>query len=120
MEYTSCAALFREGRQAPVDLFARMLVNDILLRHNKLQLRRHLCTRTNFNQVGSFRALKTSPWKVRYNHWQSSTANDAPGLYFNVNGGYMEGIVRGYRNALLTGTNYGNVRLPLTVIRASN
>jgi V-type H+-transporting ATPase subunit d len=28
---------------------------------------------------------------------------------FNVNGGYLEGIVRGYRNALLTGTNYSNV-----------
>lgn len=31
------------------------------------------------------------------------------GLYFNVNGGYLEGIVRGYRNTLLTGTNYGNL-----------
>jgi len=36
--------------------------------------------------------------------------NNVLGLYFNVNGGYLEGIVRGYRNALLTGTNYGNVR----------
>jgi V-type H+-transporting ATPase subunit d len=34
-----------------------------------------------------------------------------PGLLFNVNGGYLEGIVRGYRNTLLTSTNYGNVRL---------
>ncbi|ETI25637.1 V-type proton ATPase subunit D [Cladophialophora carrionii CBS 160.54] len=31
------------------------------------------------------------------------------GLLFNVNGGYLEGIVRGYRNTLLTGTNYGNL-----------
>lgn len=31
------------------------------------------------------------------------------GLYFNVNGGYLEGIVRGYRNTLLTSTNYGNL-----------
>jgi hypothetical protein len=30
---------------------------------------------------------------------------------FNVNGGYLEGIVRGYRNTLLTGTNYSNVRV---------
>ncbi|KAI7517012.1 V-type proton ATPase subunit, partial [Hortaea werneckii] len=27
----------------------------------------------------------------------------------NVNNGYVEGIVRGYRNALLTGQNYGNL-----------
>lgn len=31
------------------------------------------------------------------------------GLYFNVNGGYLEGIVRGYRNTLLTGTQYSNL-----------
>jgi V-type H+-transporting ATPase subunit d len=31
------------------------------------------------------------------------------GLFFNVNGGYLEGIVRGYRNALLTGQNYSNL-----------
>ena len=31
------------------------------------------------------------------------------GLLFNVNGGYLEGIVRGYRNTLLTGQNYSNV-----------
>ena len=47
------------------------------------------------------------------------------GLFFNVNGGYVysavyytaiadhlryiEGIVRGYRNTLLTGQNYGNL-----------
>jgi hypothetical protein len=31
------------------------------------------------------------------------------GLFFNVNGGYLEGIVRGYRNALLTGQNYNNL-----------
>ena len=31
------------------------------------------------------------------------------GLFFNVNGGYVEGIVRGYRNTLLTGQNYNNL-----------
>ncbi|KAJ9193664.1 hypothetical protein DTO164E3_7756 [Paecilomyces variotii] len=31
------------------------------------------------------------------------------GLFFNVNGGYIEGIVRGYRNALLTQQQYGNL-----------
>ncbi|RKF82239.1 V-type proton ATPase subunit d [Golovinomyces cichoracearum] len=31
------------------------------------------------------------------------------GLFFNVNNGYIEGIVRGYRNGLLTGQNYNNL-----------
>ncbi|EEH15810.1 V-type proton ATPase subunit D [Paracoccidioides brasiliensis Pb03] len=31
------------------------------------------------------------------------------GLFFNVNGGYIEGLVRGYRNSLLTSQNYGNL-----------
>lgn len=31
------------------------------------------------------------------------------GLLYNVTGGYVEGIVRGYRNTLLTGQNYGNL-----------
>ncbi|KAL8747669.1 MAG: hypothetical protein Q9190_000465 [Brigantiaea leucoxantha] len=31
------------------------------------------------------------------------------GLFYNVNGGYVEGIVRGYRNTLLTGQNYSNL-----------
>ncbi|KAL3428184.1 vacuolar ATP synthase subunit d [Phlyctema vagabunda] len=31
------------------------------------------------------------------------------GLFFNVNNGYIEGIVRGYRNSLLTGQNYNNL-----------
>ncbi|EEQ89876.2 V-type proton ATPase subunit D [Blastomyces dermatitidis ER-3] len=31
------------------------------------------------------------------------------GLYFNVNGGYIEGLVRGYRNSLLTSQHYGNL-----------
>ncbi|KAK2787799.1 H(+)-transporting V0 sector ATPase subunit d [Onygenales sp. PD_12] len=31
------------------------------------------------------------------------------GLFFNVNGGYIEGLVRGYRNSLLTAQNYGNL-----------
>lgn len=31
------------------------------------------------------------------------------GLYFNVNGGYLEGIVRGYRNTLLNNAAYGNL-----------
>jgi hypothetical protein len=35
------------------------------------------------------------------------------GLLFNVTGGYLEGIVRGYRNSLLTGQNYSNASTPL-------
>ncbi|KAI9369728.1 V0 complex, c/d subunit of ATPase [Aspergillus egyptiacus] len=31
------------------------------------------------------------------------------GLFFNVNSGYIEGIVRGYRNSLLTGQHYNNL-----------
>ncbi|KAJ5135262.1 ATPase V0/A0 complex subunit C/D [Penicillium bovifimosum] len=31
------------------------------------------------------------------------------GLFFNINGGYVEGIVRGYRNSLLSGQNYSNL-----------
>jgi V-type H+-transporting ATPase subunit d len=31
------------------------------------------------------------------------------GLFFNVNNGYIEGIVRGYRNVLLTSNNYNNL-----------
>ncbi|KAI9756012.1 MAG: H(+)-transporting V0 sector ATPase subunit d [Chaenotheca gracillima] len=31
------------------------------------------------------------------------------GLFYNVNHGYIEGIVRGYRNSLLTGQNYNNL-----------
>ncbi|KAL9044747.1 MAG: hypothetical protein Q9214_002135 [Letrouitia sp. 1 TL-2023] len=31
------------------------------------------------------------------------------GLFYNVNGGYVEGIVRGYRNTLLTSQNYSNL-----------
>ncbi|KAI1546345.1 NtpC Archaeal vacuolar-type H+-ATPase subunit C [Pyrenophora tritici-repentis] len=31
------------------------------------------------------------------------------GLYYNVKYGYIEGIVRGYRNALLTSQNYSNL-----------
>ncbi|KAI1006866.1 V-type proton ATPase subunit d [Podosphaera aphanis] len=31
------------------------------------------------------------------------------GLFYNVNNGYIEGIVRGYRNGLLTGQNYNNL-----------
>ncbi|EPS43455.1 hypothetical protein H072_2562 [Dactylellina haptotyla CBS 200.50] len=31
------------------------------------------------------------------------------GLFFNVNSGYVEGIVRGYRNGLLTSSNYSNL-----------
>ena len=31
------------------------------------------------------------------------------GLFYNVTGGYIEGIVRGYRNTLLTGQSYGNL-----------
>ncbi|KAL1894291.1 H(+)-transporting V0 sector ATPase subunit d [Ceratocystis pirilliformis] len=31
------------------------------------------------------------------------------GLFFNVNNGYLEGIIRGYRNSLLTSSNYANL-----------
>ncbi|KAF2458772.1 putative vacuolar ATP synthase subunit D [Lineolata rhizophorae] len=31
------------------------------------------------------------------------------GLFYNVSNGYVEGIVRGYRNALLTGQSYNNL-----------
>lgn len=31
------------------------------------------------------------------------------GLYFNVDNGYIEGVVRGYRNGLLTSQNYANL-----------
>ncbi|WPG99950.1 Hypothetical protein R9X50_00277300 [Acrodontium crateriforme] len=31
------------------------------------------------------------------------------GLYYNATAGYLEGIVRGYRNTLLTGQNYANL-----------
>lgn len=31
------------------------------------------------------------------------------GCFYNVNGGYIEGVVRGYRNTLLTGQNYSNL-----------
>ncbi|KAK5133607.1 H(+)-transporting V0 sector ATPase subunit d [Meristemomyces frigidus] len=31
------------------------------------------------------------------------------GMFYNISNGYVEGIVRGYRNMLLTGQNYGNL-----------
>lgn len=30
-------------------------------------------------------------------------------MFYNVSNGYVEGIVRGYRNTLLTGQSYGNL-----------
>lgn len=33
----------------------------------------------------------------------------AEGMFYNVTAGYIEGIVRGYRNTLLTGQSYGNL-----------
>lgn len=36
-------------------------------------------------------------------------AKMAEGMFYNVTAGYIEGIVRGYRNTLLTGQNYGNL-----------
>lgn len=35
--------------------------------------------------------------------------NMSEGLFFNVTSGYIEGIVRGYRNTLLTGQQYNNL-----------
>ena len=40
---------------------------------------------------------------------RASTSTKMEGLFFNVNNGYIEGIVRGYRNGLLTGQNYNNL-----------
>jgi hypothetical protein len=39
----------------------------------------------------------------------SSNATMSEGLFFNVTTGYIEGVVRGYRNTLLTGQQYGNL-----------
>ena len=50
----------------------------------------------------------------------SSPLNSTPGLLFNVNGGYLEGIVRGYRNTLLTSSNYSNVNPPVILSLSSN
>ncbi|KAI4169781.1 MAG: hypothetical protein LQ343_005430 [Gyalolechia ehrenbergii] len=36
-------------------------------------------------------------------------SSNMEGLFYNVNGGYLEGIVRGYRNSLLTAQNYSNL-----------
>jgi V-type H+-transporting ATPase subunit d len=33
----------------------------------------------------------------------------AEGMFYKVTAGYIEGIVRGYRNNLLTAQNYGNL-----------
>jgi len=38
-----------------------------------------------------------------------STNQTMEGLFFNVNNGYIEGVVRGYRNSLLTSANYSNL-----------
>lgn len=39
--------------------------------------------------------------------------------FYNINNGYVEGIVRGYRNTLLTGQNYGNLTQCETIDGAS-
>jgi len=31
------------------------------------------------------------------------------GLYYNISAGYFEGLVRGYRNQLLTAQSYANL-----------
>jgi len=49
--------------------------------------------------------LQLSPDDIR----QQPTLDIMEGLYYNVKYGYIEGIVRGYRNALLTSTNYSNL-----------
>lgn len=38
-----------------------------------------------------------------------SLANMSEGLFYNIANGYVEGIVRGYRNTLLTGQQYNNL-----------
>ena len=35
------------------------------------------------------------------------------GMFYNVKFGYLEGIVRGYRNTLLTGAAYNSTSIPL-------
>ncbi|PKS12178.1 hypothetical protein jhhlp_001476 [Lomentospora prolificans] len=42
-------------------------------------------------------------------------ATNMEGLFFNVNNGYLEGIIRGFRNSLLTGAMYSNLKQCETV-----
>jgi hypothetical protein len=51
-----------------------------------------------------------SPFRPSLTHiLVRQAANMAEGMFYNVTAGYIEGIVRGYRNNLLTGQNYGNL-----------
>ena len=66
--------------------------------------------------VGGCRCLSTAILAIASPLYLSSTqytirkaAIMAEGMFYNVTAGYIEGIVRGYRNNLLTGQNYGNL-----------
>ncbi|CAG8632845.1 3318_t:CDS:2, partial [Acaulospora morrowiae] len=46
---------------------------------------------------------------VNTNHLFKIQPSTMEALYFNINGGYLEGIVRGYKSAILTSTQYLNL-----------
>ncbi|KAF3152761.1 H(+)-transporting V0 sector ATPase subunit d [Orbilia oligospora] len=45
----------------------------------------------------------------RFNPTSALNTQIMEGLFFNIHSGYVEGIVRGYRNSLLTSSNYSNL-----------
>ena len=66
--------------------------------------------------VGGCRCLSTAIFAIASPLYLLSTHSTirqaaimAEGMFYNVTAGYIEGIVRGYRNNLLTGQNYGNL-----------
>lgn len=66
--------------------------------------------------VGGCRCLSTAILAIASPLYLSSAHSTirqaaimAEGMFYNVTAGYIEGIVRGYRNNLLTGQNYGNL-----------
>jgi hypothetical protein len=60
---------------------------------------------SDVNELSSRRLLRDSDTVKQ----TSSNATMSEGLFFNVTTGYIEGVVRGYRNTLLTGQQYGNL-----------
>jgi hypothetical protein len=60
---------------------------------------------SDVNELSSRRRLRDSDTVKQ----TSSNATMSEGLFFNVTTGYIEGVVRGYRNTLLTGQQYGNL-----------
>ncbi|EMR85840.1 hypothetical protein ACHAPC_007617 [Botrytis cinerea] len=63
----------------------------------------HASSSCEGNSTGPDKPLATTIDRVRRQR------NIMEGLFFNVQNGYIEGIVRGYRNGLLTGQNYNNL-----------